>query len=151
VEETPVSWIEIVLLVAIVAMLVVIAKPGILSSRRSVNEAEAVSALRTLVTVEMTYSNRHPAAGFNCSLAELEKDGLLDAATASGTRSGYRLSSANCRANDPKSKAVTDYEWYADPVNSETGTRHFCADQRKVIRGSDVYSGHNCLVFGNEL
>jgi hypothetical protein len=150
-DESRISWIEIVLLLAIVAMVVVIAKPGILTGRRSVNESEAAGALRTLVTVEAIYSNRHPATGFTCSLADLEKDGLLDPALASGTRSGYRLSSANCRADNTKSKAITDYEWYADPVNSETGTRHFCADQRKVIRASDSYSGHNCLVFGSEL
>ena len=59
--------------------------------------------------------------------------------------------SVDVALGDGTPKAVTDYEWYADPVNSETGTRHFCADQRKVIRGSDVYSGHNCLVFGSEL
>jgi competence protein ComGC len=150
-SETRVSWVEIVLLVAIVAMVLVIAIPGVLVGRRSVNESEAVGALRTLNTVESVYQNRHPASGYTCSLDDLFKDGLLDEKTASGIRSGYRLTSYGCRSDNPKSNVKTDYEWYADPVNSETGTRHFCTDQRGVVHGSDIYSGHNCVVFGNEL
>jgi type II secretory pathway pseudopilin PulG len=150
-DETRVSWVEIVLLMAIVAMLLVIALPGVLIGRRSVNESEAVGALRTLNTVETSYHDRHPATGYTCSLETLYSDGLIDAKIASGVRSGYRLSSQSCRSANPKSSVITEYEWYADPVNSETGTRHFCTDQRGVIHGSDAYSGHNCVVFGNEL
>jgi competence protein ComGC len=150
-SETRVSWIEIALLLAIAAMILVIALPGVLVGRRSVNESEAIGALRTLNTTESTYHDRHPATGYTCSLQNLYSDGLIDAKIASGTRSGYRLSSQSCRSGNPKSTVITDYEWYADPLNSETGTRHFCTDQRGVIHGSDVYSGHNCVVFGNEL
>jgi competence protein ComGC len=150
-SEARVSWIEIALLLAIAAMILVIALPGVLVGRRSVNESEAVSALLTLNSVEKTYQNRHPAAGYTCSLENLSKDGLIDAKIASGVRSGYRLTSKSCRSGDPKSNVITEYEWYADPLSSEMGTRHFCTDQRGVIRGSDVYSGHNCAVFGTEL
>src|SRR5438067_1249214 len=125
-SETRVSWIEIALLLAIAAMIFVIAVPGVLVGRRSVNESEAIGALRTLNTVETTYHDRHPATGYTCSLHDLSNDGLLDVKIASGTRSGYRLSSQSCRSGSPKSSVITDYEWYADPVNSETGTRHFC-------------------------
>ena len=150
-RERRFSWIEVLLLAAIVAMVTLVAVPGVLISRRSVNESEAVGALRTLNTVEGSYHNRHPAGGFSCSLDELYKEGLIDATIAAGTRSGYRLSAAGCRSDSTKSNVVTEYQWFADPVNQETGTRHFCTDQSKVVRGSDQRAGQDCLVFGSEL
>jgi hypothetical protein len=143
--------IEIALLVGIAAMIFVIARPGVLRSRTAVNEQEAIGALRTLATVETHYNTRHPAAGFTCSLSELAKDGLIDAQIASGTRSGYRLTSAGCRTGDPKTKANVEFQWFADPVSAEMGTRHFCVDQSKVLRASDTSSGQGCLVMGSEL
>ena len=150
-ESRRFPWIEAVLLTAIVAMIVIIAKPGILVSRRSVNESEAVGALRTLYTVEVSYNNRHPATGFTCSMKDLYDEGLVDSRLGTGTHSGYRFSADKCHAGSPKGGPITDYEWYADPVNAETGTRHFCTDQRKIVRASDVYSGHDCLTLGNPL
>ena len=147
--ESRVSWVEIVLLLAIVLLIVVIAVPGLLRQRRAVNEEEAISALRALNTVEGIYSNRHPATGYTCSLQDLKNDALLDAKLASGTRSGYRLSSTGCRSTDPKSKVVTEYIWFADPVNAETGTRHFCTDQTKTVRASES-GGSECLNSGSE-
>jgi len=145
------SWIEFGLLAAIVVMIVVIAVPGILVSRKSVNESEAVSALRMLNAAELSYHNRHPATGFTCSLAVLDTERLIDAKTASGVLSGYRLSSAGCRSGTPKATVITEYEWFADPVNSETGTRHFCTDQSTTVRGSDQRSGPDCLTLGSDL
>ena len=143
-DERRVSWIEVVLLLAIVLLIVVIATPGLLRKRRAVNEEEAIAALRTLNTVEGIYSNRHPATGFTCSLQDLGRDALIDAKLASGTRAGYRLSSSGCRSTDPRSKVVTEYIWFADPVNAETGTRHFCTDQSKIVRASES-GGSECL------
>ena len=150
-SETRTSWIELALVAAIAGMLLIVALPGLLSGKKPVNEEEAVAALRTLNTIEVSYQNRHPTKGFTCSLDELYQDGLIDAKIAGGTRSGYRLASSGCRSNSPKSSVITDYEWYADPVSSETGTRHFCTDQGGVIRGSDIYSRHDCVTFGSEL
>lgn len=144
-------WLEVVLLLAIAGMIVVIAVPGILVSRRSVNESEAVGALRTLYTVEVSYNNRHPATGYTCSMKDLFDEGLVDSRLGTGTHSGYRFSADKCHAATPKGGPIVDYEWYADPINAEMGTRHFCTDQRKVIRASDVYSGHDCLTLGNPL
>jgi type II secretory pathway pseudopilin PulG len=150
-SEARLSWLEVVLLIAIAAMVVVIAVPGIVRNRRSVNEEEAVGALRTLDTVEASYYNRHPAGGFTCSLAELYKEGLVDARLASGTRSGYRLTGSGCRSGNPRSKAITEYQWFADPMTPATGTRHFCTDQTKVLRSSDTQAGQSCLVMGSEI
>ena len=144
------SWIEIGLLAAIVVMVTVIAMPGILVSKKSVNESEAVGALRSLNAAEQSYSNRHPATGFTCSLEELGSERLIDARTASGLRSGYRLRAGGCRSGTPKSTVITEYQWFADPVDPETGTRHFCTDQSALVRGSDQRSGGDCLVLGSE-
>ncbi|HTK95263.1 MAG TPA: hypothetical protein VL382_06460 [Terriglobales bacterium] len=135
--ESRVSWVEIVLAVVIVGMILVIARPGTLRSRRPANEEEAIGALRTLATVETIYSNRHPSSGYTCSLDDLSKEALIDAKLASGSRSGYRLRGEGCRSTDPKSNVATEYRWYADPINAETGTRHFCLDQTKVVRATD--------------
>jgi type II secretory pathway pseudopilin PulG len=146
-----ISWLEVVLLVAIVAMIVVIAVPGIVRNRRAVNEEEAVGALRTLDTVEASFYNRHPATGFTCSLDELYKEGLIDARLASGARSGYRLTGTGCRSGNPKAQTITEYQWFADPITPATGTRHFCTDNTKVVRASDTQAGQSCLVMGAEL
>jgi len=145
------SWIEIGLLAAIVAMVTVIAVPGILVSKKSVNESEAVGALRSLNAAELSYHNRHPATGFTCSLEELGNERLIDAKTTSGLLSGYRLSASGCRSGTSKSAVITEYQWFADPVSPESGTRHFCTDQSALIRGSDQQSGRDCLVLGSEL
>jgi competence protein ComGC len=147
--ENRVSWVEIVLLLAIVLLIVVIATPGLLRKRRAVNEEEAIAALRTLNTVEGIYASRHPATGYTCSLQDLANDLLIDSKLGSGTRAGYRLSSAGCRSTDPKSKVATEYVWFADPVNAETGTRHFCADQTMTVRASER-GGNDCLNAGSE-
>ena len=146
-----ITWIEVVLLAAIAVMIVIIAVPGIVRNRRSVNEEEAVGALRTLDVVEVSYHNRHPATGFTCSLDELYKEGLIDAKLASGTRSGYRLTGTGCRSGNPKAQAITEYQWFADPITPATGTRHFCTDNTKVVRASDTQAGPSCLVMGSEI
>jgi competence protein ComGC len=149
--ETRASFVEIVLVAGIAAMILVIARPGIVRDRKQVNEEEAIGALRTLATVEPHYHNRHPSTGYTCSLHELLKDGLIDPRLASGTRSGYRLWSAGCRSSDSKSKANTEFQWFADPLDAQSGTRHFCVDQSKVLRASDIYSGQSCLTLGLEI
>jgi len=145
------SWVEIGLLVAIIAMVTVIAVPGILVSKKSVNESEAAGALRMLNSAEASYHNRYPARGFTCSLEELNSERLIDAKTASGIRSGYRLWAGGCRSGTSKSTVITEYQWFADPVTPETGTRHFCTDQSSSVRGSDQRSGPDCLTLGLEL
>lgn len=157
-DESRFSWTEAVLLLAIAAMIVVIARPGIVRGRRAVNEEEAIAALRTLATVEVSYHNRHPSVGYTCSLEELLKERLIDRELGTGTRAGYRLSASGCRAPEPpaaKGKkpvagAIVEYQWFADPVDAESGTRHFCIDQTKTLRASDIYSGQSCLTLGSE-
>lgn len=145
------SWFEVALLAAIAGMIVVIARPGILRSQVAVNEEEAIAALRTLAAVEGRYHNTYPSAGYTCSLEELYRVGFIDRELASGTRSGYRLTSSGCRSGNPKSKANTEYQWFADPVAGSTGTRHFCLDQTKAVRASDVEAGQDCLARGAEI
>lgn len=148
-SRTP--WIELLLLAAIAGMIVVIARPGILRSRVAVNEEEAIAALRTLAAVEARYHNLYPTAGYTCSLDDLFKAGYIDRELASGVRSGYKLTSGACRSGDPKAKANTEYQWFADPVDNASGTRHFCLDQTKAVRASDLDSGQDCLVRGSEI
>jgi len=150
-NESRVSWLEVVLLAAIAAVIFVIARPGVVRDRKQVNEEEAIGALRTLVTVEPHYHHRYPSKGYTCSLDELRQAGLIDPKIASGVRSGYRLWSAGCRSGDPKSKANTEFQWFADPVDDTTGTRHFCVDHSKVLKASDKHGGQDCLVMGSEI
>ena len=150
-SESRIPWIELLLLALIAIMIVVIARPGIVRSRAAVNEEEAIAALRTLAAVEMRYHNAHPATGYTCSLDELHSAGLIDRELAAGTRSGYKLTAGTCRSGDPKARANTEYQWFADPVDNAAGTRHFCLDQTKAVRASDLDSGQDCLVRGAEI
>jgi len=135
------SLIELLIVVAIILIIAAIAIPNLLRSRIAANEASAVGSLRTLNTAEITYNITYPNVGFACSLSSLAPAsggasptsaaaGLIDTNLASGTKSGYTFTMANC-AGTPKSS----YQYSAAPVSPGiTGQRYFCTDTSGVIQ-----------------
>ncbi len=129
------SLIELLIVVAIILIIAAIAIPNLLRSRIAANEASAVGSVRTINTAEVTYSSTYPDVGF-VILASLggaggssAGAGLIDSVLASGTKSGYSFSVA-ASGTAP----VVVYSVNGDPLNSQTGQRHFFSDQSGVIR-----------------
>ena len=129
------SLIELLIVVAIILIIAAIAIPNLLRSRIAANEASAVGSIRTINTSEITYSSTYPDKGF-ATLGNLgggggaaSAAGLLDAVLASGVKSGYGFTVTT--GSDTPS---TTFSVQGDPMNSQTGQRHFYSDQSGVIR-----------------
>jgi len=130
------TFIPIVLIIAAIAI------PNLLRSKIVANEAIAVGSLRTIVSADITYSERY-GHGFAASLRVLgpPADGIasengvgsLDAALAVGRKYGYSFS---YEASSSQTGGVLDtFRVNADPITPDTtGVRHFYVDQTGVIR-----------------
>jgi type IV pilus assembly protein PilA len=137
------SLIELLIVVAIILIIAAIAIPNLLRSRIAANEASAVGSIRTINTAQVTYSSTYPDCGFT-TLANLggtgglaSGAGLIDAVLSSGTKSGYSFTttpSGGTGTCGSTSTPNTTYTLNGDPLNAQTGTRHFYSDQSGVIR-----------------
>lgn len=81
------SLIELLLVVAIIGVLSAIAIPNLLSSKRSANEASALSTLRTISSGEATYQATAGAGNYG-DLAALATVHLVDGAVGLATIAG---------------------------------------------------------------
>ena len=129
------SLIELLIVVAIILIIAAIAIPNLLRSRIAANEASAVGSIRTINTSEVTYASTYPSVGFT-DLASLGGTGgssggagLIDSVLAGGTKSGYSF-----KVTGLTGTPFTTYAVNGDPLNSQTGQRHFYSDQSGVIR-----------------
>jgi len=119
-------------------------------SRLFANEASAVSAVRTVITLQDEYSIAHAYTGFACELPLLKPMGQqkfpdysLEFLT-TGLRSGYKFSLVSCRPDANRARA--HYQFAAVPVEqNKTGVRAFCADEAGVIWYDLGGSATNCL------
>ncbi|HYN15782.1 MAG TPA: type II secretion system protein [Terriglobales bacterium] len=155
------SLVELLIVVTVILLLAAIAIPNLLRSRVAANEASAVGSLRAINDAEITYNLAYPNPGFACALSQLGPPsgggaassagaGLIDAALASGSKSGYNFAPGSCPVAT-NSNIVTGYQWGADPITpGSTGQRHFCTDSTVVIK-SDPTSSSTCLVSGSPI
>ena len=128
------SLIELLIVVVIIGIIAAIAIPNLLASRRSANEASAISSLRTIhgaqVTYGATYGNGNYAgnAGFadTSGLTTLQTSNIIDASLGSGTKSGYGFWTG-CRpatATQPATFWASSAPRTASGA-TQTGTRRF--------------------------
>jgi len=130
--------------IPIFLILAAIAIPNFLRARVAANEASAMASVRTLVTAEVTYADRHRDTGYTCSLPDLRRDGLINPMLASGQRSGYAFELLNCQpgAGDGPS---TKFQVVAYPIRpNTTGTRAFCSDESGVVKVNSGGSTQEC-------
>jgi prepilin-type N-terminal cleavage/methylation domain-containing protein len=123
------TLIELMIVVAIIAIIAAIAIPNLLRSRIAANEAAAIGGLRTLSSAEENYRNN---GGTNLygTLAELTgaTPPYIDSALGSGISRGYTV--AIVGTPDANSYAAT-----AVPnAVGTTGNRGFFVDASGVIR-----------------
>ncbi len=120
------SLIELLIVVAIIGIIAAIAVPNLLKSKAAANEASAISAMRNLVTSQITYSTTVGSGSYATDLAALMAANLIDSVLGSGTKDGYLYASSGTANN---------FTVNADPLTWQvTGHRHFFSDESGVIR-----------------
>jgi type IV pilus assembly protein PilA len=150
------SLIELLIVVAVILVIAAIAIPNLLRSRMAANEASAVASLRSINTSQVVYQSTF-GPGFASTLVDLSDGGtatncvppnmptatascLIDAALASGTKSGYAFTYNPVSAGP----IVATYSVNADPTASgASGQRHFFTDDSNVIRVNSAATASN--------
>lgn len=124
------SLIELMIVLVVIAVIVSIAVPNLLESKKATNEASAIAAMRTICTAQMVYANTLGSGKFAASLNVLETAKLLDPVLSSGKKDGYVYTLASVNNG-------LDFNAVAVPETvGKTGYRGFYTDATAVIRYS---------------
>ena len=142
------TLIELMIVVAIIAIISAIAIPSLLSARISGNEASAISSLRTLSTVSEQWRSRfgsYPGAVSADGLGDLSNPALLpapyiDTQLGAGAKSGFAFVYVG---------AVNTWNTTATPQTPTTGVRSFFCDQSGVIRVETDFVTNGPATAGN--
>lgn len=124
------TLVEIMIVVAIIALLATIAIPGILRSRITANESNAIATLKTIGTAAETFRSGQTAALYPTNLAALSG---VTPPYVSGFSGGSTLKAG---FNFYLAGDADEYTATAIPATTSTGSRSFCIDQR-----GDVWAG----------
>ena len=124
------TLVEIMIVVAIIALLAAIAIPNLLRARLQANESAAQAALKTVATAEITWRSANPDYA---TLVELGAPAVgpayIDAVLAAGQKNGYNFAT-------PAIVAGSDaFVCNAVPTTPNvSGVRHFCITEDGVVR-----------------
>jgi prepilin-type N-terminal cleavage/methylation domain-containing protein len=125
------TLVEIMIVVAIIAVVVGVAIPNLLRSRLNGNESNAISNLQTISVAAQTYlsvQNTLPTTLNALYTQHYLPDGTLACASSPCLKNGYRY-------NMGGTGATTDFFVYAIPQTPNvTGVRSFCSGSDGVIR-----------------
>ncbi len=125
-KEEGFSLIELLIVVSVIGIIAAIAVPNLVKSKAVANEGAAISAVRTVVTAQITYSTKAGSGSFAADLPQLQAANLIDSVLGSGTMEAYSLSVSGNSAG---------FAVNARPlVYGNTGTRSFYSDESGVIR-----------------
>ena len=129
------TLVEIMIVVAIIALLAAIAIPNLLRARHNANESAAISALRTLSTAAESYRAAQTPPVYPVALSNLSGstppyiDTALSGATASAAaKQGYWYSYTTGNSGQTFSCTGTPQ------VSGTTGSRVFFVDESGVLR-----------------
>lgn len=150
------TLMELLIVMAIIAILMLIAIPTMGNMTRYANETSAVKSVQAINLAESQYTTTFPANGYSCSLTALGGDPksgpptptnaeMLQADLATGVKSGYQFTITNCVKNTQNGNdRVTGYTVIAQPLTvGKTGNRTFCSDESGSIK-FDPAGGTNC-------
>lgn len=126
-----------------VGIIAAIAIPNLLASRMAANEGAAVRSLNTIASAEMVYQSTAGQGRYG-TLQELQESGLIDAALASGVKSGYRFTVelVDSRGDELADVRLPGFQVVGVPVEyRSSGKRSFYIDETAVLRGGDNHGG----------
>ena len=127
-SQTGYSFIELLIVVAVIGIIVSMVIPNLLQSRATANETVAISYMRSWCAAQELYHMRH---GFYADANnQLFDEGLIDGHAPADSH-GYSFSIDN--------GFNSGYAWWGTgrpDVSGQTGNRWFYIDQTGVIRWS---------------
>ena len=126
------TLVELMLVLAIGAVIAAISLPNLLQSRKNGDEAAAIGAMKTLATSEAIFREGDKENDGNLDygmLSELGNCGLIDPEIGWGTKNGYLFQGTY-------SFSTSEFLWFAvaNPrVPGATGDRYFSSNMAGVI------------------
>jgi len=112
---------------------------GVRKQQDESNESAAQNRVAMIITAEKGYAERHPERGYTCSLATLfgsepgaspgDGGAMNDPSLTNDEWSGYRFAFSGCNGT-PASR----YHISAVPIESDAGTKMFCADESGALK-----------------
>jgi prepilin-type N-terminal cleavage/methylation domain-containing protein len=126
------TLVEIMIVVAIIALLAAIAIPNLLRARVNANQAAAVAAVKTIVSGSISFASANPALGYPSALSCLTgaTPPYIDASFNCGTRQGYNFYYSLCGTAGP-----TSTFWVvAQPATQNvTGANSYYSDESGCV------------------
>ena len=137
------TLVEIMIVVAIIALLAAIAIPNLLRARLNANESAAQGALKTVATAQISYRTTMPTYGTLVLLgAPAAGPAYIDGTLAAGAKQGYTFAQTDI--------AATTFHCSAVPITAGTsGVSSYCVTEDGVVRvqvaGAAIASRAACL------
>ena len=143
------TLIELMIVIAIIAIIAAIAIPNLIEARKHGNEAAAIGALKTISTSQAIFREGDKDGDGTLDygdLSQLSSTDLIDSILGSGTKQGYFFEAQG-------SATTSEFLWFAmanPAVPTTTGDRYFLTNQAGVIyyttAASVTMNNTDCLV-----
>lgn len=123
------TLVEIMIVVAIIALLAAIAIPSLLRSRVSANESAAIAACKTLATAEVSWNTANGNSYANGTIANFiaATPPYIDPVLGTTTKQGYSFATNDLQVNTFNVSATPT-------TRGTTGSRDFCVTEDGVVR-----------------
>ena len=129
------TLIELMIVVAIIAIIAAIAIPSLLGARKGAFEASAISTMRSVSTACETLRMR--SSTYPADLTVLVAEGLVDPVLGTGRKSGYLFGTLGGGGDGLLNGTDTTWQLWAEPINPGTsGDRYFRVSENHVIEVS---------------
>jgi hypothetical protein len=135
---------------------------GLLRQQQEANESAVQMRINSIATAETGYAARHPDRGYSCTLTTLftpepaddsssDDDPVApqvyyDPGQGNSEWDGYRFTLVGCEGSPAARYHIT-----AVPIDSDSGTKAFCADESGALKSLSGGNSSACLTQGEVL